>query len=58
MAERALGQLVAELDYTDSAGAIRSGLHDFPDGTQGKLDGGDRITHTFFARRRQGESLR
>ena len=46
---------MAELDYTDIVGAISSGLHDFPDAIQGKLNGvGDRITHTFFAQRRQG----
>ena len=58
-AERALGQLVAELDYTDIVDAIRSGLHDFLDAIQDKLNGvGNEITHTFFAQRWRGESLR
>ena len=58
-AERALGGLVAELDYTDIVDVVRSGLHDFLDGTQDKLNGvGEEITHTFFAQRWQGESLR
>jgi len=58
-AERALGRLVAELDYTDIVDVIRSGLHDFLDATQDKLNGvGDEITHTFFAQRWRGESLR
>ena len=57
-AERALGRLVAELDYTDIVDVIRSGLHDFLDALQDKLNGvGDEITHTFFAQRWQGESL-
>ena len=57
-AERALGRLVAELDYTDIVDVVRSGLHDFLDALQDKLNGvGDEITHTFFAQRWQGESL-
>ena len=56
-AERALGRLVAELDYTDIADVIRAGLHDFLDAIQDKLNGvGSEITHTFFAPRRRGES--
>ena len=58
-AERALGQLVEELDYTDIVDVFCSGLHDFLDAIRDKRNGvGDRITHTFFAQRRQGESLR
>ena len=53
------GRLAAELDYTDIVDVLRSGLHDFLDAVQDKLNGvGDEITHTFFAQRRQGESLR
>jgi uncharacterized alpha-E superfamily protein len=58
-AERALGRLVAELDYTDIVDVVRSGLHDFLDAIQDKLNGvGKEITHTFFAQRWRGESLR
>lgn len=49
---------MAELDYTDIIDVIRSGLHDFLDAIQDKLNGvGDEITHTFFAQRWQGEPL-
>ena len=49
-AERALGRLVAELDYTDVSDVIRAGLHGFLDSLQDRLnDIGDEITHTFFA---------
>ncbi|MYN67120.1 MAG: alpha-E domain-containing protein [Acidobacteria bacterium] len=55
----ALGRLVAALDYTDIVDVVRSGLHDFLDAIQGKLNGvGKEITHTFFAQRWRGESLR
>lgn len=58
-AERALGRLVAELDYTDIVDVVRAGLHDFLDAIQDKLNGvGEEITRTFFAQRWQGESLR
>ena len=58
-AERALGRLVSELDYTGIVDVVGSGLHDFLDAFQDKLNGvGDEITHTFFAQRWQGESLR
>ncbi len=54
-----LQQADTELDYTDIVDVIRSGLHDFLDATQDELNGaGDEIPHTFFAQRRQGESLR
>lgn len=50
---------MAELDYTDIVDVVRSGLHGFLDAIQDKLNGvGDQITHTFFAQRWQGESLR
>ena len=49
-AERSLGRLVAELDYTDVSDVIRAGLHGFLDSLQDRLnDIGDEITHTFFA---------
>ena len=49
-AERALGRLVAELDYTDIADVVRAGLLDFLDAIQDKLNGvGEEITRTFFA---------
>lgn len=48
-AERALGRLVAELDYTDVDEVIADGLHEFLDGLQAKLNVvGDEITKTFF----------
>ena len=56
-AERALGRLVAELDYTDIADVIQAGLHDFLDAIQDKLNGvGNEITRTFFAPRQRQES--
>ena len=49
-AERALGRLVSELDYTDVSEVIADGLHEFLDGLQAKLNlVGDEITDTFFA---------
>ena len=49
-AERALGRVVANLDYTDIADVIRTGLHDFLDSIQDRLNGvGSEITRTFFA---------
>ena len=49
-AERYLGQLVAELDYTDMEEVILRGLHEFLDGLQIKLDQvGDAIFDSFFA---------
>ena len=57
--DEAGGQLVSELDYTDIVDVLRSGLHDFLDAVQDRLNGvGNEITHTFFAQRWQGESLR
>ena len=55
-AEQALGRLVAEIDYTDSAQVVRGGLHDFLDAIQNKLNGvGNAITRTFFAPRAGAE---
>jgi uncharacterized alpha-E superfamily protein len=51
--------MTSDLDYTDMVGVFRSGLHDFLDAAQDRLNGiGNEITHTFFAQRWQGESLR
>ena len=55
-AEQALGRLVAEIDYTDAAQAVRGGLHDFLDAIQNKLiHVGNEISHTFFARHAPAE---
>jgi len=49
-AERSLGRLAADLDYTDVAELIARGLHEFVDELQARLNTvGDDITHTFFA---------
>ncbi len=49
-AERHMGQLVAELDYTDMEEVILQGLHEFLDGLQIKLNQvGDAIFDSFFA---------
>jgi len=49
-AERALGKLAAELDYTDVEEVVEGGLHEFLDGLQGKLnDAGAAIFDTFVA---------
>ena len=49
-AERSLGRLVAELDYTDVDEVMADGLHEFLDRLQEKLNVvGDEITGTFFA---------
>ena len=49
-AERHLGQLVAELDYTDMEEVILQGLHEFLDGLQIKLNQvGDAIIDSFFS---------
>lgn len=48
-AERALGRLVSELDYTDVDAAVAGGLHQFLDALQMRLNlVGDQISHTFF----------
>ena len=53
-AERALGRLVADLDYTDTTDVIGAGLHAFLDSIQDRLNGvGSEITRTFFAPRRR-----
>ena len=50
VAERELGRLVADLDYTDIADVVSAGLHDFVDTLQEKLNHvGNEITRTFFA---------
>ena len=55
--ERALGRLVADLDYTDIVDVIRTGLHDFLDSIQHRLAGvGSEITRTFFAPRRRTDA--
>ena len=49
-AERALGRVVAELDYTDVGEIIADGLHEFLDGLQARLNSvGDQISRTFFS---------
>lgn len=51
-AERVLGQLVAELDYTDETEIIQSGLHETLDNLQSKINTvGEAIFETFFALR-------
>jgi uncharacterized alpha-E superfamily protein len=48
-AERSLGRLAADLDYTDMAEVIADGLHEFVDELQARLNTvGDDITHGFF----------
>jgi len=49
-AERSLGRLAADLDYTDVSEVIAEGLHEFVDELQARLNTvGDDITRTFFA---------
>jgi len=49
-AERRLGQLVSELDYTDMNEVLVQGLHEFLNGLQTKLNQvGDSIFECFFA---------
>lgn len=49
-AERRLGQLVSELDYTDYKEVIANGLHQFLDDLQGKLNTvDDSMYKTFFS---------
>ncbi len=51
-AERRLGQLRSELDYSQIGDVIEHGLHEFIDGFQRKLNlVGDAIQSTFFAKR-------
>jgi uncharacterized alpha-E superfamily protein len=51
-AEQRLGQLRAELAYTDTRQIIARGLHEFLDGFQTKLNLVDRSIHdTFFTLR-------
>ncbi|MDQ3329291.1 MAG: alpha-E domain-containing protein [Planctomycetota bacterium] len=49
-AEQLLGRLRSELDYTHVSDVIDSGMHEFIDGLQAKLnDAGDAVHATFFA---------
>ena len=49
-AERQIGRLASDLDYTDHKDVIRRGLHQFLDDFQVKLNlAGDSIYETFFA---------
>ena len=55
-AEQRLGQLSSELSYTSSSEIIDSGLHEFLDSLQGKLNElDDAINETFFALRTIGQ---
>jgi len=57
IAEQRLGQLRAELAYTDTRQIVRSGLHEFLDGLQNRLNLVDQcIFDTFFALRPVGAS--
>jgi uncharacterized alpha-E superfamily protein len=52
LAERRLGQLRAELAYTQAEDVISGGLHEFVDNLQGRLNLiGDSIHDSFFAMR-------
>lgn len=52
-AERRLGRLVAELDYTDEDEIVERGLHEFLDNTQDRINAvGQGIFDTFFALKR------
>ena len=52
LAERRLGRLRSEMDYTEMAEILSSGLHEFVDGFQAKLNRiDDAIYNTFFALR-------
>lgn len=51
-AERALGRLRAELEFTDAEELLATGLHERIDGFQTRLNGvGDAVWETFFAMR-------
>jgi len=51
-AERCLGRLRAEMDYADIEEALETGLHEYLDSLQIKLNSvGEAIFHTFFAMR-------
>ncbi|MDA0207221.1 MAG: alpha-E domain-containing protein [Acidobacteria bacterium] len=51
-AERSIGQLVAELDYTDHESIIETGLHEMLDGLQAKINTvGEAVVATFFSLR-------
>jgi uncharacterized alpha-E superfamily protein len=52
IAERRLGRLRSEMDYTEMAEILSSGLHEFVDGFQAKLNRiDDAIYDSFFALR-------
>lgn len=58
-AERRLGRLVADLNYTAIDEVIAGGLHEFLDGLQGLLNGvGEALQNTFFAPRLAGREGR
>jgi uncharacterized alpha-E superfamily protein len=59
-AERRLGQLVAELDYTDEQEIVKAGLHESLDQIQAKINRvGDCIFETFFTSKPvRGSTLR
>jgi uncharacterized alpha-E superfamily protein len=49
-AERSLGRLVSDLDYTDIAEVVSGGLHEFVDDLQAKINTvGDDVRQTYFA---------
>jgi uncharacterized alpha-E superfamily protein len=57
-AERLLGRLLAELNYSDIGEIFQMGLHDFLDNFQAKLNTvGDGIFNTFFALRPVPEKI-
>lgn len=52
LAEKSIGQLVAELDYTDHESLISLGLHEMLDGLQAKINTvGEAVVETFFSLR-------
>ncbi|MBI1357273.1 MAG: alpha-E domain-containing protein [Acidobacteria bacterium] len=60
LAERRLGQLVAELDYTDEQEIVKAGLHESLDQIQAKINRvGDCVFETFFTSKPvRGSTLR
>lgn len=59
MAEKKLGQLVSELDYSDEESIMQSGLHQMLDGLQAKINTvGDAVGETFFSRKPVSEAIR
>lgn len=56
-AERRLGRLVADLDYTAIGEVLGEGLHEFLDDTQVRLNGvGEALQDTFFSPRQHSHS--